>query len=78
MTLAGWNDGYGKCVIISHGNGMTTLYGHCSALLVSTGQAVSKGQAIGRIGETGDATGPHLHFEVSVGGRNVNPQNYVS
>ena len=78
VTLAGWNDGYGKCVIISHGNGMTTLYGHCSALLVSTGQAVSKGQAIGRIGETGDATGPHLHFEVVAGGRNVNPQNYVS
>lgn len=78
VSLSGWNDGYGKCVIINHGNGKKTLYGHCSALLVSSGEAVSKGQAIARIGSTGDSTGSHLHFEVIVGGTNVNPQRYVS
>lgn len=77
VTLAGWNDGYGKCVIINHKNGKKTLYGHCSALLVSAGQAVSRGQAIARIGSTGDSTGPHLHFEVIVGGTHVNPRKYV-
>lgn len=77
VSLSGWNDGYGKCVIINHGNGKSTLYGHCSALLVSAGQAVSKGQAIARVGNTGDSTGSHLHFEVIVGGRNVNPQSYL-
>jgi murein DD-endopeptidase MepM/ murein hydrolase activator NlpD len=78
VTLAGWNDGYGKCVIINHGNGKKTLYGHCSSLLVSAGQAVSRGQAIARVGSTGDSIGPHLHFEVIVGGSHVNPRNYVS
>jgi murein DD-endopeptidase MepM/ murein hydrolase activator NlpD len=78
VSLAGWNDGYGKCVIINHGNGKKTLYGHCSSLLVSSGQSVSRGQAIARVGSTGDSTGPHLHFEVIVGGSHVNPQNYVS
>jgi murein DD-endopeptidase MepM/ murein hydrolase activator NlpD len=78
VTLAGWNDGYGKCVIINHKNGKKTLYGHCSSLLVSSGEAVSRGQAIARIGSTGDSTGPHLHFEIIVGGSNVNPLNYVS
>lgn len=78
VSLAGWNDGYGRCVIIDHQNGKRTLYGHCSALFVSDGEAVSKGQPIARVGSSGDSTGSHLHFEVIVGGSNVNPLRYVS
>ncbi len=78
VTLAGPNDGYGNCIIISHGNGYSTLYGHCSKILVTAGQSVSKGQAIGRVGSTGNSTGPHCHFEVIKNGTKVNPLQYVS
>jgi murein DD-endopeptidase MepM/ murein hydrolase activator NlpD len=78
VSLAGWNDGYGKCVIINHRNGKKTLYGHCSSLLVSNGEAVSRGQPIAKIGSTGHSTGSHLHFEIISGGSNVNPLKYVS
>lgn len=78
VELADWNDGYGECVIINHGNGKKTLYGHCSSLLVSAGEAVSKGQPIARVGSTGYSTGAHCHFEVIVGGVNKNPLDYVS
>lgn len=78
VTMSGPNDGYGYCVIINHGNGMSTLYGHCSKLLVSVGDQVSKGQPIAKVGSTGNSTGPHCHFEVIVGGTKVNPLNYVS
>lgn len=66
---SGWNGGYGNYVVIKHSNGTQTLYGHMSANLVSTGDHVSKGQQIGRMGSTGQSTGVHLHFEVR-GGRN--------
>lgn len=66
----GWNGGYGTYVVIQHSNGMQTLYGHMSALNVSAGEAVSKGEMIGKMGNTGDSTGVHLHFEVRGG---VNP-----
>lgn len=73
ILLAGYSGGYGKCVIIYHGDGVTTLYGHCSALLVSEGQEIKQGQVIARSGSTGMSTGPHLHFEVRCNGTPVRP-----
>lgn len=69
--------GYGKYIIIDHGNGYQTLYSHCSAIFVKAGQKVTRGQNIAAIGMTGDATGNHLHFEVRVGGVKVNPAPYL-
>lgn len=77
VAFAGWYYGYGRAVIIDHGEGLTTLYGHASSLLVRTGEMVRRGQVIGRIGCTGSCTGPHLHFEVRIGGRAVNPLRYL-
>lgn len=77
VTSAGWQGGYGNCVRISHGNGVTTLYAHLSQINVSSGQSVSSGQIIGRVGSTGRSTGPHLHFEVIVNGSARNPLNYL-
>lgn len=71
------NYSYGYHVIISHGNGLTTLYAHASALYVSVGQHVTKGQKIAAVGQTGNASGNHLHFEVRKNGTRVNPFNYV-
>lgn len=73
----GYGGGYGNYIIISHGNGVQTLYGHCSSLCVSQGQKVSQGQLIARVGSTGLSTGNHLHFEVRVNGVAQDPQNYV-
>lgn len=79
VISAGWDSGgYGNCVRINHGNGLTTLYGHASKVLVSPGQRVSKGQAIALVGSTGNSTGPHCHFEVIKRGTKVNPLGYVS
>lgn len=69
--------GYGNYVIIDHGDGYTSLYGHCSSLLVSAGQSVSKGQHIANAGDSGNVTGPHLHFEVRYNGEKQNPLNYI-
>ncbi|MEH2350197.1 MAG: peptidoglycan DD-metalloendopeptidase family protein [Nostoc sp.] len=77
VIFAGWYGGYGRAVIIDHGNGMTTLYGHTSELYVTEGQAVERGQAIGAVGSTGFSTGPHLHFEVRRNGTPVDPANYL-
>lgn len=72
------SSGYGNYVIINHGNGYKTLYGHCSALYVSRGQSVSKGSTIAAVGSTGDSTGPHLHFEIRTsGGSSLNPLGFV-
>ena len=64
-------------IIISHGNGVQTVYGHCSQLIAKKGQSVSQGKVIGKVGSTGNSTGPHLHLEVRVNGVLQNPQNYV-
>jgi murein DD-endopeptidase MepM/ murein hydrolase activator NlpD len=77
VSLARWYGGYGYAVKIDHGGGVTTLYGHNSKLLVSAGQKVSAGQRISLMGSTGDSTGPHLHFEVHVGGDPVDPVPYL-
>ena len=73
VIIAGYTRGYGNCVIIDHGGGISTLYGHCSSLAVSEGQSVKQGQVIGRVGATGYATGPHLHWEVRRNGTPVRP-----
>lgn len=72
-----WSYSFGRHIMISHGNGIVTLYGHASELLVSVGQNVQKGQAIARVGSTGNSTGNHLHFEVRVDGSRDNPWNYL-
>lgn len=78
VTRAGWGSGYGYCVYIRHPDGKETRYGHLSKVLVSTGQSVSQGQRIALSGNTGVSTGPHLHFEILVGGSQVNPLNYLN
>lgn len=75
---SGWGGGYGLHVMIDHGNGYTTVYGHASSVLVNTGDKVSQGQTIAYIGSTGDSTGPHLHFEIRYNGSICDPENYVS
>ncbi|NUP98955.1 MAG: peptidoglycan DD-metalloendopeptidase family protein [Armatimonadetes bacterium] len=75
VVKSGWMRAYGKTVMISHGSGYTTLYGHCSSLLVSDGQTVSQGQPIARVGSTGWSTGPHLHFSVYRNGGAINPMS---
>jgi murein DD-endopeptidase MepM/ murein hydrolase activator NlpD len=66
----GWNGGYGSYVVIQHGNGSQTLYAHMSKVAAYDGEEVSQGQTIGYVGETGEATGPHVHFEIRNGIRN--------
>lgn len=77
VIYAGWQNGYGQTVIIDHGAGKSTLYGHQSKIMVSYGQSVDKGQIIGKVGSTGWSTGPHLHFEVRINGSPTNPMSYL-
>lgn len=77
VLIAGWSDSAGNWVVIDHGNGFVTKYMHHSALAVTAGQTVSKGQQIGYVGSTGYSSGPHLHFQVELGGSPVNPQIYL-
>lgn len=78
VTFAGWKGSLGNLVVVSHGNGVQTYYGHCSRIVAKVGQSVSQGQVISKVGSTGRSTGPHLHFEVRVNGSSYNPLGYVS
>ena len=77
VISSGWNGGYGRQVMIDHGNGIVTLYGHTSENVVSQGQRVKKGQLIAYMGSTGFSTGPHVHYEVRVNGTAVNPASFL-
>ncbi|MDO8506719.1 MAG: M23 family metallopeptidase, partial [Candidatus Limnocylindria bacterium] len=77
VLVAGWMGGYGNLVVLDHGNGLATAYGHNSSLSVGVGQTVSKGQTIALAGSTGHSFGPHVHFEVRVNGNAVNPLAYL-
>jgi murein DD-endopeptidase MepM/ murein hydrolase activator NlpD len=78
VVYAGWDaTGYGNMVLIDHGNGFRTRYGHLSQVMVISGQAVNRGNAIGRMGSTGHSTGSHTHFEIYLNGVRVNPLNYL-
>ncbi len=76
VVTAVYSSSYGNYVVISHGNGNSTLYAHMSSMAVSAGQTVTKGQTIGYVGSTGWSTGPHCHFEIRIGGQLVDPMNY--
>ena len=77
VIYADWYGGYGNSVIIDHGNGITTLYAHCSELYVKDGDVVAKGQPIATVGSTGFSTGPHLHFELRANGEPIDPADYL-
>ena len=77
VISAGWIDGYGNTVMINHGGGVVSLYGHNQSFAVSAGQSVSQGQVIAYCGSTGNSTGPHCHFEVLVNDEPVDPNNYL-
>ncbi len=77
VILAGWNAGYGKCVRLDHGNGYETVYGHLNMINVKLGQKIKQHQIIGRVGQTGRATGPHLHFTIYEQGKVKNPLEFL-
>lgn len=78
VSYAGWISGYGNCVMISHGNGIITLYGHGSEIVTETGKEVKQGEIIMRVGSTGNSTGPHVHFEIRKDGAVVDPIPYLN
>jgi len=77
VAFSGWEGGYGKLVVLDHGNGLRTLYGHNSALKVSVGQKIRRGTVLSLMGSTGESTGPHCHYEVRLHGTPVNPVKYL-
>jgi murein DD-endopeptidase MepM/ murein hydrolase activator NlpD len=77
VTLVARQNGYGNVLEIDHGNGIVTKYAHCSRIEVKKGQHVQRGQVVANVGSTGLATGPHLHYEIHVHGKVVNPLTYV-
>ena len=78
VEFAGIRGGFGNCIMLKHGNGYETLYGHLSKILVSVGQQIDIGQQIGNIGSTGRSTGPHLHYEVHLHGQQINPESFLT
>lgn len=77
VTDAGWKGGYGNMIEIDHGNGLVTRYGHLSKIDVEIGQTLSRGQLMGYIGSTGRSTGPHLHYELRLGDKPINPRRFL-
>jgi hypothetical protein len=77
VSFAGWSNGYGRLIKVQHANGIETRYGHLNAIRVEVGQRVSRGDRIGDIGNSGRSTGPHLHYEIRVGGEPINPMIYL-
>lgn len=77
VSFVGWQNGYGQLIVVDHGGGLTTRYGHLSHIDVGLNQSVYRGQLIGRIGSTGRSTGPHLHYEVRINDDAVNPLTYL-
>ena len=77
VTFAGWNGSYGNLIKVSHGNGVETWYAHCTELYGTVGQQVNAGDVIATVGSTGNSTGDHLHLEVRLNGKALNPQNYL-
>ena len=77
VSFSGWRGGYGRCIEVTHGNGLITRYAHMSALVATVGQPVKRGQKIGAMGSTGRSTGTHLHFEVRINGQAVDPAKFL-
>lgn len=77
VISAGPDGGYGNLIVIDNGDGVTTRYGHCSQIYARVGENIAAGQTIGAVGSTGHSTGPHLHFEVRVGDKPVDPQPFL-
>ena len=77
VVKAGWTGGYGNMIEVSHGNGLTTRYGHLSKIDVAVGDTITRGQLIGYVGSTGRSTGPHLHYELRLNDRSVNPRHVL-
>ena len=77
VIVAGWLGGYGNLVVVDHGNGLSTAYGHNTSVTVGVGQSVAQGQLIAYSGSTGHSTGPHVHFEVRINGAPVDPLGYL-
>ena len=77
VSFVGWQNGYGQLVIVDHGGGLSTRYGHLSHIDVALGQPVARGQLLGKVGSTGRSTGPHLHYEVRINDQAVNPLQYL-
>ena len=77
VTEAGWKGGYGQMVEIDHGNGLVTRYGHLSRVDVAAGQPITRGQILGLVGSTGRSTGPHLHYELRIGEKPINPRRFL-
>lgn len=78
VEFAGLRGGFGNCIMLKHGNGFETLYGHLSKILVKVGQQINIGQQIGNVGSTGRSTGPHLHYEIHRYGEKINPQSFLT
>ena len=77
VVEAGWKNGYGQLIVLDHGNGLTTRYGHLSKIEVTEGQELKRGEQLGQVGSTGRSTGPHLHYEVRIGELPISPKHYL-